>query len=141
MLRQEQFAARAFEDVLDEVWHAGLGEEGEDRAFRMTSDGFWNVLSTIEAAFGPTAADQAREGYALHAGSSPDLRPFNADPAMVAEELGPLDGLSVEELKRLRRRFAATNHPDLFGPQFRETANRRMTVANALIDGALKAAS
>lgn len=43
---------------------------------------------------------------------------------------------SLEELNRLRRRFAAANHPDAVPVPLRERAQRRMALANALFDGA-----
>jgi hypothetical protein len=58
----------------------------------------------------------------------------------VALELQLSDTLEPAELERMRRRFAYRNHPDRVGPTQQARALQRMTVANALIDQALKAA-
>jgi hypothetical protein len=56
----------------------------------------------------------------------------------VAAELGLTPDLSTADLHRIRRAFALSNHPDRVVPEHRELATRRMTVANALIDQALR---
>lgn len=45
---------------------------------------------------------------------------------------------ALDDLRHLRRRFARENHPDAVSPAEREEANRRMAIANRLIDDALK---
>lgn len=45
---------------------------------------------------------------------------------------------SIEALNNKRRKFARDNHPDLVPETYRENANLRMTVANQLIDQAIK---
>jgi hypothetical protein len=62
------------------------------------------------------------------------------DPAALAAELGLRDGMARAELQRLRRRFALGNHPDRLGAAQRQIASRRMTIANSLIDAALRRA-
>lgn len=57
----------------------------------------------------------------------------------VADELHLNGRQSVAELKHLRRVFAWRNHPDRVPPKWRDKATQRMTIANALIDSALKA--
>ena len=42
--------------------------------------------------------------------------------------------LRTIDLKRIRRDFAKRNHPDRFGPANRNNAERRMSIANMLID-------
>jgi hypothetical protein len=56
----------------------------------------------------------------------------------IGDELQLNPSLTVEELKRLRREFAASNHPDRVDPSERQRATRRMTLVNVLIDKALK---
>ena len=56
----------------------------------------------------------------------------------IGDELQLNPDLTVEELKRLRREFAASNHPDRVDPSERQRATRRMTLVNVLIDKALK---
>jgi hypothetical protein len=64
-----------------------------------------------------------------------------SDPVSLAAELGLRAGMPRAELRRLRRDFALKNHPDRVGPLRSETASRRMTIANALIDAALRQAT
>jgi hypothetical protein len=58
----------------------------------------------------------------------------------VTLELQLSDDLGLAELERMRRTFAYRNHPDRVGPAHKAQALQRMTVANVLIDQALKAA-
>lgn len=59
------------------------------------------------------------------------------DPAEIAAELAITANMSNEDLYKLRRRFALANHPDRLHPMYRETATKRMMVANRLIDEAI----
>ncbi|SED18502.1 hypothetical protein SAMN05519104_2982 [Rhizobiales bacterium GAS188] len=62
----------------------------------------------------------------------------SCDPMALVAELGLRPGLKPTELKRIRRAFALDNHPDRLDPSRRELASRRMTLANSLIDEALR---
>lgn len=62
----------------------------------------------------------------------PDLYRFLAD------ELHLSPDLTVDELRKLRREFAVSNHPDRVDPAERQRATRRMSLVNVLIDKALK---
>ncbi|SDR62284.1 hypothetical protein SAMN05519103_07801 [Rhizobiales bacterium GAS113] len=62
----------------------------------------------------------------------------SCDPMALVTELGLRPGLKPTELKRIRRAFALDNHPDRLDPSRRELASRRMTLANSLIDEALR---
>jgi hypothetical protein len=66
--------------------------------------------------------------------------PTTCDPDSLVAELGLKSGMTRSELRRLRRRFALENHPDRLAPSRREIASRRMTIANSLIDAALRRA-
>jgi len=61
-----------------------------------------------------------------------------ADDATVASELHLDSARTSEELQRLRRSFAMRNHPDRVPSWLRAEATRRMTIANALIDRAMR---
>jgi hypothetical protein len=52
----------------------------------------------------------------------------------IADELGLNPALGMIDLKRIRRDFAKKNHPDRFEPARRSSAERRMSIANMLID-------
>ncbi|MDO1582218.1 hypothetical protein [Rhizobium oryzicola] len=58
--------------------------------------------------------------------------------AEIGEDLGLTPRDDAEMLADKRRRFARDNHPDRVAPEFREAATRRMTVANMLVDQALR---
>lgn len=121
-------------------------------------------LSTqARAAAGGPAGHYAQEDVEATAGEAPPVRPLPGDeqaqevrpvpaeaaadpsagacdPASLAAELGLRAGLQPVELRRIRRAFALANHPDRLDPSRREAASRRMTLANALIDEALRLA-
>lgn len=106
-----------------EFWRAFLGQD-ERRAMAPQS-----------------AAESARPsagvGSAGDAGMLPDNAP-STEPAVIARELGLSRFASVRALQRLRREFALKNHPDRVPSTLRARATKRMMIANALIDSALK---
>ena len=55
----------------------------------------------------------------------------------IRQELNLRPGLTRAELQRLRRSFAASNHPDRLPQEFRADAEQRMKMANALLDTAM----
>jgi hypothetical protein len=57
---------------------------------------------------------------------------------VLADELHLSPDLTVDELRKLRREFAVSNHPDRVDPAERQRATRRMSLVNVLIDKALK---
>ncbi|MET3855684.1 hypothetical protein [Rhizobium sp. OAE497] len=59
-------------------------------------------------------------------------------PADIAAELAISAADTVQSLGEKRRAFAKLNHPDRVAPQFRDNATRRMTLANLLIDEAVR---
>lgn len=59
-------------------------------------------------------------------------------PEEIAAELDISARDTVQSLGEKRRAFAKKNHPDSVDPPFRENATKRMTVANLLIDKALR---
>ncbi|GGA89030.1 hypothetical protein GCM10011491_16040 [Brucella endophytica] len=70
----------------------------------------------------------------------PDSPLPSTDPEEVARELQLSPDMSTAELTRVRRRFAALNHPDRVAASLRDRASDRMKIANALIDKALAGA-
>jgi len=56
----------------------------------------------------------------------------------IAEDLALKPQDTPEKLMARRRAFAKLNHPDRVHPDFRPQATRRMTVANMLVDQALR---
>lgn len=70
--------------------------------------------------------------------TEPELRLYRSDIETVAGELGLVPHMTIEDLNRRRRDFAMTNHPDRVPLGQRGTATRRMTIANMLVDQAVK---
>jgi hypothetical protein len=69
---------------------------------------------------------------------APPPSPPKSDHETVVDELHLTPGLTAEDLKHLRRKFAKVNHPDRVSAARRDQATRRMTIANSLIDEALR---
>ena len=107
-------------------------------------DGFAGLYADLSEAAPEDARPQPEPAVTAlaEAHSPPPVEPEpeaqSCDPAAVAAELGLRPGLKAAELKRIRRAFALENHPDRLDPSRRELASRRMTLANALIDEALR---
>ena len=62
--------------------------------------------------------------------------PLSESPEAIALELGLDRAVSEEDLSRAKRRFMWRNHPDRRGQSQRGNANRRVAIANMLIDRA-----
>lgn len=58
----------------------------------------------------------------------------------VIDDLGLAPGMTKSEIREKRRAFARGNHPDRVTEQFREAATIRMTIANRLVEAALRRA-
>ena len=58
----------------------------------------------------------------------------------VADDLGLVPGMSKAEIRDKRRAFARSNHPDHIAAEFRDAATIRMTIANRLVEAALRRA-
>jgi hypothetical protein len=126
----------AFGKALDEAGRAFDGEDANPAAavFQRTLDrisGLWSSRSYVPA--GLLARLYADERPEAPAYVSP-----RSDPASVAEELSLTPHLTADELNRVRREFALANHPDRVTPARRAQATQRMTIANTLIDQALR---
>ncbi len=109
---------------------------------RMATTGSYVPLDRLATLYGdtPPSAGGAEEPMPGRAKCRRELpRPrWSCDRDAVAAELRLRPGLTRAELHRIRRDFARSNHPDRVPPSWREEANQRMTIANALIDHALK---
>lgn len=128
----------AFAKALDEAGRA-FGQEEETSpaaaALQRTLDrlsGLWQGRGYMPAGIlSRLYADERPEG-------APAPLAMRTDPASIAEELGLQPHLTAEEIVRVRRAFALANHPDRVAPARRAQATQRMTIANALVDQALK---
>ena len=97
----------------------GLPETGEDHTY---------VPSQI---LGKIYAD-------AHNPRPPAPEPPKTEEEIVADALKLAPELSIDDLLRIRREYALENHPDRVAPELREQATRRMTIANMLIDQAVR---
>ncbi len=92
-----------------------------------------NALSQIygsaEENFGP-AKPRIRE--------TPVAPPPSIEPRDVARELKLRMWHSADQIVAIRRLFAKKNHPDRVIPSHREAATTRMSIANMLVDEALR---
>lgn len=81
----------------------------------------------------PPPHPAAAAGHTATAASPASVREKSENES-IAEELGLSACLGLIDLKRIRRDFARKNHPDRFEPARRSSAERRMSIANMLID-------
>jgi hypothetical protein len=142
MARPNTGTRQDFGHVLDARERSGREADHFSRHSRNTAPvaQIHEVLSSIAPSWregSPTPRTEAADLYEeadLHLGKLVSM------PAaeMVARELGLSPGMTADELNRVRRDFALSNHPDRVDPALREVATQRMMIANALIDGAVK---
>jgi hypothetical protein len=59
----------------------------------------------------------------------------------VETELGIQTGMTIDDIKAIRKSFALRNHPDLCQPHLVEASTRRMQIANSIIDNAMQSAA
>lgn len=135
----------------------GLEFESDDVPLR-APDGPWRSSDQVQYAFdnmpetgarlppgwasqrygeAPPASANSYMGAAAQLKAEPPPR-AKSDLEIVTEELRLESAHTAADLKRIRRRYALHNHPDRVPPALREEATRRMTIANTLIDCALK---
>jgi len=94
-----------------------------------------NALSQIyestAASFGPTKPAPQK---AAEPAPAPSTKPQD-----IARELKLRIWHSAGQILEIRRRFAMINHPDRVADTMRDAATTRMSIANGLIDAALRA--
>ena len=120
----------AFADILAGMEHSAEPQPVSD-AFRSTLD----RMAATYRAYAP--AGLLSRLYSDEATRVPLRKVPRSEHEAVAAELALGPGMSVDDLRRIRRAFALTNHPDRVAPALRLHATRRMTIANSLIDKAL----
>jgi|GEM_PF-5519015 len=92
------------------------------------------ILARIYA---ESRAQQSRANESCEPDPEPPGDPRPEDE-IVAEELQLTPKLTIDDLLRIRREYAMSHHPDRVAPSERERATRRMTIANMLIDQAMR---
>jgi len=136
-----------FARVLDEVESADDPERGAGRAGKLLGYPFATLPPPIEPDASrrrdPTELwDQALDWIAEPQGAAnaPGTASApSADADSIAAELGLTAALTHDQLNRARRRFMWNNHPDRRPDVPRELANRRVAIANMLVDRAQSA--
>jgi hypothetical protein len=150
-------APASFGSVLAEVENGG-GDP--DRIARTLGYPFAAVDPPGEAADGPTSAWDQALAWVEAAGETPQGEPAPApaepaaprfdsvappaepaapltdDPDAIAAELGLSEKPTLADLSRARRRFMWANHPDRRPDAPHDLVNRRVAIANMLIDRA-----
>jgi hypothetical protein len=140
---------KSFGHIL-ETLDAPRRDDASDRAFA-------NPLSTAAAPIPSDAADDPGvenlwdHAFAWALDRAPDATlepprtdlevPSSDDPEEIAAELGLASFSTRDELQRARRRFMWRNHPDRKPELPAALANRRVAIANMLIDRALRGLS
>ncbi|CAN7524638.1 hypothetical protein LJR030_005373 [Rhizobium sp. LjRoot30] len=141
------FGQSLFQSVLERLEQEKSEEEEEAPAasayrVRGFSTGF--VAATTEGAIGSLHAERSYLDVLEGMEPPPEVEPvmpehlLRLSPEEIAEDLAlsPADGVS--RLNEKRRLFAKTNHPDGVPEKFRDNATIRMTIANLMIDEALR---
>jgi hypothetical protein len=141
--RARKRAPTSFGSVLAEV-ESGGGDP--DRIARPLGYPFAAVDPPAETADSPTSAWDQALAWVEAAGEPPPVEPaaprvepaapLTDDPDAIAAELDLGDAPTLAELSRVRRRFMWANHPDRRRDAPRELANRRVAIANMLLDRA-----
>jgi hypothetical protein len=136
-----------FSQVLDEVVRSDDSERRFGRAGMAHGHPFATLAPPIQSdlsrEYGPTERwDQALDWIAepQDGASAPNRAGAPSDNVdSIAAELGLTGALTHDELNRARRQFMWNNHPDRRPDVPRELANRRVAIANMLVDRAQSA--
>ena len=141
MPRSRSAARDDFASLLDARARAAAGSEPGAPSPRRAGP-VYAVGGGLEGSRGSCESLDATDALArlyadesAHAAPSPSLA---CDREAIAGELGLTPVLGARDLERIRREFALANHPDRAAPAARDLATRRMTIANTLIDQALR---
>lgn len=146
------FKQSVFQSVLDRLDAEEDVSEKEEAAHRILG---LNVSFVATVPGGETpAAHRADEAYLDNLADpiiqpEPEPEPAPKEPVMpehlartsreeVAAELAITSETTLHSLHEKRRHFAKANHPDGVAAPFREQATARMTLANQLIDEAIR---
>jgi len=126
---------RGFHRILADIQRARREEE-RDRRLRSPAAGAAFPFVESETREAPDWRDEADFFIDDEPPPAESERLLSDSPEAIALELGLDRTLSEEELNRARRRFMWRNHPDRCSEAQRPLADRRVAVANMLIDRA-----
>ena len=124
---------------LDEAWNTARSARINPEPVHQSKDWLLQLLDGLTADSEVAAAGSADAYRHEVDGDHPAPAPSADEQAEIAAELGLAPTLSIADLKHIRRTFAMRNHPDRLHASMRWEATRRMTIANTLIDGLIKA--
>lgn len=136
----------AFEQALDEARLDPDGQpllEDEGVSGASVTGPAIGSLGDIATASGYVARESLVRAYDVEGPPAVEEAPPRERPSEAARKLKAALAAKAHtpaELRRLRRRFAAQNHPDSVGPELSAEALAAMTEINAEIDRALKRA-
>lgn len=149
------FKQSLFQSVLDRLDSEEDASEKEEAAYRIRG---LNVSFAAAVPGGETPeTSHLDEAYRDNLGEpvippepEPETTPKEPEPPVmpahlartsredVAAELAVTSDSTLQSLHEKRRSFAKANHPDSVAAPFREQATMRMTIANQLIDEAIR---
>lgn len=148
-MRPVLFGKSLFESVLDRLKEETETEQ-EDEQATATSAGFAAFGSGFVGAVfetSPARTGRLERGYldALDGIEAPPPPEPQIPPHLlrltieeIAADLALASDDSIQSLQDKRRAFAKKNHPDGFAEPYRDKANIRMTIANLMVDEALR---
>jgi hypothetical protein len=151
MFRIRSLRLTSFRAVLEQLAEdaAHCGDSGIGRELRSRLAGCWAAPPVFsmtpddsdEPRTSPDGSKRSGGAYRVYereaASESAPFRPMSEEDE-VARALRISRSLTPAELSRRRRDFARSHHPDRVPEPFRAQATRRMSIANAMIDGALR---
>lgn len=146
------FGQSVFQSVLDRLDDEGADDTGETVAHHIRGlnvsfaatvlEGVSAASSRPDDAYLENLGEEPTPPEAVEAAEPPPpVMPehlLRIAPADVAGELAITATDTAQSLGEKRRAFAKANHPDSVAPAFRDNATARMTIANLLIDEALR---
>jgi hypothetical protein len=130
---------KSFGQIL-ETLGAPRRDEAPERAF---ANPLASAAAPIaaEAAIGEGVENLWDHAFAWTTDPAPDAPPASPPPSddqdQISRELGLTSAATPDQLHRARRRFMWRNHPDRRSDIPADLANRRVAIANMLIDRAL----
>ncbi len=148
MFRMKSLRLGNFRSILEMLGPDGHDEDEAVRVRVSSAQPRAHLAGTFADSFARTKDDRSERHYVpldrlarLYAEVRPDdKQPLvcAADDDAVAAELCLASARTRDDLRRIRRSFALRNHPDRVPAWLRDEATRRMTIANTLIDRAMR---
>jgi hypothetical protein len=141
------FGKSLFETVLDGIDAEDIAEDDEEipvRRPRVTAHFLADTSFSDRAEQRPLG--ELYEDFGEPLSTEPDMPPSPEPPAWldrlteqdVVDDLGLEPGMTKAEITEKRRTFARSNHPDRVREDFQAAATIRMTIANRLVEAALR---